>query len=107
MILLGWIRLEEEGPKTGPGRESRREVMAWVGAVALGLRRGGFESWPGGGTDSMIMAVKGEAGGEMKPNPDFRTGPRGDNDAICWHGEPRGIDELRLELVECQVPETI
>lgn len=53
------------------------------------------------------MAVKGEAGGEMKPNPDFWIGPGSDDDAICWRGEPRGTDELRLELVQRQVPETI
>lgn len=59
----------------------------------MGPRRtAAFESWLGGGAGSRIMAVKGEAGGEMKPNPDFWIGPGSDDDAICWRGEPRGTD---------------
>lgn len=83
-------------------------MVVWVGMVTMGLRRGGFESWPGGkGKCLLITTVEGEAGREMKLNPDFWPGPWGDNNALYRCGEPRNIDELRLELVAFQVCETI
>lgn len=69
----------------------------------MGPRRTGFESWLGGGAGSRIMAVKGEAVAQI-------SGLGLEVTTMPFAGvESPGAqtDELRLELVQRQVPETI